>query len=79
MTTSRPVYPVAPYTAIGPRCRERSGIAAKIQSCHEAPRDHDRGVVTAFEGDEVLQVARLMRDRGVGSVVICDPQGDPPR
>ena len=36
-------------------------------------------VVTAFEGDEVLQVARLMRDRGVGSVVICDPQGDPPR
>lgn len=35
------------------------------------------GVVTAFEGDEVLEVARLMRDRGVGSVVICDPQGGP--
>jgi CBS domain-containing protein len=35
------------------------------------------GVVTAFEGDEVLEVARLMRDRGVGSVVICDPEGDP--
>jgi CBS domain-containing protein len=31
------------------------------------------GVVTADEGEEVLQVARLMRDRGVGSVVICDP------
>jgi CBS domain-containing protein len=35
------------------------------------------GVVTAFEGDEVLRVARLMRDRGVGSVVICDPEGGP--
>jgi CBS domain-containing protein len=33
------------------------------------------GVVTAFEGDQVLDVARLMRDRGVGSVVICDPEG----
>lgn len=29
------------------------------------------GVVTANEGDEVLDVARPMRDRGVGSVVIC--------
>ena len=35
------------------------------------------GVVTADEGDEVLSVARLMRDRGVGSVVICDPEGAP--
>jgi CBS domain-containing protein len=35
------------------------------------------GVVTASEGDQVLDVARLMRDRGVGSVVICDPQGGP--
>jgi CBS domain-containing protein len=35
------------------------------------------GVVTADEGDEVLKVARLMRDRGVGSVVICDPEGAP--
>jgi CBS domain-containing protein len=35
------------------------------------------GVVTAFEGDEVLDVARLMRDRRVGSVVICDPEGSP--
>ncbi len=35
------------------------------------------GVVTAEEGTEVLAVARLMRDRGVGSVVICDPEGAP--
>jgi CBS domain-containing protein len=35
------------------------------------------GVVTASEGDQVLEVARLMRDRGVGSVVICDPRGGP--
>jgi CBS domain-containing protein len=35
------------------------------------------GVVTAEEGAEVLEVARLMRDRGVGSVVICDPDGGP--
>jgi CBS domain-containing protein len=35
------------------------------------------GVVTAYEGDQVLEVARLMRDRGVGSVVICDPEGAP--
>jgi CBS domain-containing protein len=35
------------------------------------------GVVTADEGDEVLQVARLMRDRGVGSAAICDPEGGP--
>ena len=35
------------------------------------------GVVTADEGEQVLEVARLMRDRGVGSVVICDPAGAP--
>jgi CBS domain-containing protein len=35
------------------------------------------GVVTAEEGDQVVQIARLMRDRGVGSVVICDPEGGP--
>ena len=35
------------------------------------------GVVTADEADDVLKVAKLMRDRGVGSVVICDPEGGP--
>ncbi|HEX2359878.1 MAG TPA: CBS domain-containing protein [Solirubrobacterales bacterium] len=35
------------------------------------------GVVTAREGDEVRAVARLMRDRRVGSVVICDRDGGP--
>jgi CBS domain-containing protein len=35
------------------------------------------GVVTAEERTEVLAVARLMRDRGVGSVVICDSEGTP--
>jgi CBS domain-containing protein len=35
------------------------------------------GVVTAEESSDVLEVARLMRDRGVGSVVICDPEGQP--
>jgi CBS domain-containing protein len=35
------------------------------------------GVVTADEGDAVREVAGLMRDRGVGSVVICDPEGGP--
>ncbi len=34
-------------------------------------------VITAGEADEVGKVARLMRDRGVGSVVICDPEGGP--
>ena len=34
-------------------------------------------VVTAGLEDDILHVARLMRDLGVGSVVICDPQGDP--
>ena len=35
------------------------------------------GVITADEGDEVRAVARMMRDRSVGSVVICDPEGAP--
>jgi len=34
-------------------------------------------VVTAEEGTPAGQVARLMRDRRVGSVVICDPEGGP--
>src|SRR5690349_11993630 len=34
-------------------------------------------VVTAGLEDDILHVARLMRDLGVGSVVICDPRGDP--
>jgi CBS domain-containing protein len=34
-------------------------------------------VITASEGEEVRAVARLMRDRGVGSVIICDPEGGP--
>jgi CBS domain-containing protein len=35
------------------------------------------GVVTAEEDDDVHTVASLMRDRGVGSVVIVDPEGAP--
>jgi CBS domain-containing protein len=35
------------------------------------------GVVTAEEADEIRKVAALMRDRGVGSVVICDLEGAP--
>ncbi len=35
------------------------------------------GVVTAGEQDEVRHVARLMRDRRVGSVVITDAEGSP--
>lgn len=35
------------------------------------------GVITAAEGQEVREVARLMRDREVGSIVICDPEGAP--
>jgi len=35
------------------------------------------GVVTADEGTATGEVARLMRDRRVGSVVICDPEGGP--
>jgi CBS domain-containing protein len=34
-------------------------------------------VVTADEGRRVVDVAALMRDRGVGSVVICDAKGGP--
>ena len=34
-------------------------------------------VVTADADDEVREVARLMRDQNVGSVVICDPDGAP--
>jgi CBS domain-containing protein len=34
-------------------------------------------VVTAGPEDDILHIARLMRDHGVGSVVLCDPQGDP--
>lgn len=34
-------------------------------------------VVTAQGSDDALSVARLMRDHGVGSVVICDPEGAP--
>jgi CBS domain-containing protein len=36
-----------------------------------------RRVVTAGPDDDVRHVAQLMRDRGVGSVVICDRQGEP--
>jgi CBS domain-containing protein len=35
------------------------------------------GVVTADEGAEVREIARMMRDRSIGSVVICDPEGVP--
>ena len=35
------------------------------------------GVITADEGEAVREVARLMRERRVGSVVICDPEGSP--
>ena len=35
------------------------------------------GVITADEGEQVREVARMMRDRGVGSIVICDPEGAP--
>ena len=35
------------------------------------------GVVTAALDADVLEVAQLMRDHGVGSVVLCDPKGDP--
>jgi CBS domain-containing protein len=34
-------------------------------------------VVTAGLDADVLGVARLMRDRNVGSVVLCDPEGEP--
>ena len=35
------------------------------------------GVITAGDDADVLSVARQMRDRAVGSVVICDPEGAP--
>jgi CBS domain-containing protein len=35
------------------------------------------GVVTARLDDDVLRVARLMRDRNVDSIVVCDPEGGP--
>jgi CBS domain-containing protein len=35
------------------------------------------GVVTAGADTDVLAVAKLMRDRSVGSVVICDADGEP--
>jgi CBS domain-containing protein len=34
-------------------------------------------VVTAAFDSDVLKVARLMRDRNVGSVIVCDPGGQP--
>ena len=35
------------------------------------------GVITAPASAEVLSVARQMRDRGVGSVIVTDPEGAP--
>lgn len=35
------------------------------------------GVVTAGLNTDVLKVAQLMRDHHVGSVVLCDPDGEP--
>jgi CBS domain-containing protein len=35
------------------------------------------GVVTAAVNADVLVIARLMRDRSVGSVVLCDADGTP--
>ena len=35
------------------------------------------GVVTAGLNTDVLKVAQLMRDHHVGSVVLCDPKGEP--
>jgi CBS domain-containing protein len=35
------------------------------------------GVVTAALDADVLKVAQLMRDHNVGSVVLCDPEGEP--
>jgi CBS domain-containing protein len=36
-----------------------------------------RSVVTAGLDDDVLSVAQLMCDHGVGSVVLCDSEGEP--
>ena len=35
------------------------------------------GVITAGLDEDVVAVARLMRDHRVGSVVVCDPEGEP--
>jgi len=35
------------------------------------------GVVTAALDADLLKVAQLMRDHNVGSVVLCDPEGQP--
>ena len=35
------------------------------------------GVVTAGLDADLLEVAQLMRDHNVGSVVLCDPEGEP--
>src|SRR2546428_2376383 len=35
------------------------------------------GVVTAGLDADLLKVAGLMRDHNVGSVVLCDPEGEP--
>jgi CBS domain-containing protein len=35
------------------------------------------GVVTAGLDADLLEVAQLMRDQNVGSVVLCDPEGEP--
>jgi len=34
-------------------------------------------VVTAGSDDDLLHVAQLMRDQNVGSVVVCDSEGEP--
>jgi CBS domain-containing protein len=35
------------------------------------------GVITAGLDADVLEVAQLMRDHNVGSIVLCDPEGEP--
>jgi len=35
------------------------------------------GVITAALDADVLKVAQLMRDHNVGSILLCDPQGEP--
>ena len=35
------------------------------------------GVVTAGLDADLLKVAQMMRDHNVGSVVLCDPEGEP--
>jgi len=36
-----------------------------------------RGVITASADADLLSVAQLMRDHAVGSVVVCDSEGEP--